>query len=96
MQRYYLEKDIDPATRIPDTYLIPLVENSILESRKQCIARFKKAYEKDKEEQGIAEEKEEGGMWIYKPGESTNQGNGIKLFNQFAKIQEEIKNDVDR
>ena len=50
MQRYYIEKDIDPATRIPDTYLIPLVENSILESRKECISRFKKAYEKDKEE----------------------------------------------
>ena len=35
-------------------------------------------------------------MWIYKPGESTNQGNGIKLFNQLPKIEEDIKNDLDR
>lgn len=33
-------------------------------------------------------------MWIYKPGEASNRGNGIKVLNDLNKIEEHIVQEI--
>jgi len=65
MHRYYTQKSLDPFHYLPETYLVPLKKSFEEHINFKC---FRKVFK-------------EGEMWIYKPGESSNRGNGIKVFN---------------
>ena len=66
MQDYYEKKNLDPSDFVPETYLIPLNED----------------YEKHPNYCKFQAQFKAGKMWwIFKPGEATNRGNGIKVLN---------------
>jgi len=37
-----------------------------------------------------------GELWIYKPGEASNRGNGIRVLNDLLKIEEHINQEIAR
>ncbi len=59
---------------LPETILVPLNQSFVLDPG---YTKFKKNYKS-------------GEMWIYKPGEASNRGNGIRVLNDLSKIEEHI------
>ena len=71
MRDFYEARGKDVFDYMPETYLIPSQANFELHSQWKA---FKAACQP-------------GQLWIFKPGESSNRGNGIKVFNNFEKIK---------
>lgn len=74
MSNYYQSIGKNVFNFLPETYLIPISCNFELNSQFKA---FKQAYEPNS-------------IWIFKPGESTNRGNGIKVFKDYEKIKAHI------
>ena len=72
LSKYYQSLGRDPFEILPVTYLIPSSAN--FEFHPQFKAFRTAAQEK-------------GSIWIFKPGESSNQGKGIKVFKEYEKIK---------
>lgn len=70
MARHLRELGLKPFEYIPETYLVPLVDDF---KHSEPYLEF------------MANQKE-GDIWIYKPGQSSNRGNGIKVFNNVRKL----------
>ena len=75
MQNYYAAKGLNVFNYMPETYLIPSTTTFELNPHWKA---FKQA---------CIEAKPAGQLWIFKPGESTNQGHGIRVFNDLEKIR---------
>ena len=71
MSKYYQGLGKNPFDYLPETYLVPLTSNFELHP---SFKAFRQACSK-------------GSIWIFKPGESSNRGNGIKVFKDFGKIR---------
>ena len=71
MLKYYSSREKNVFSIMPETYLVPSQANFELNPQFKAFKAACKA----------------GQLWIFKPGESTNRGNGIKVFNDFDKIK---------
>ena len=71
MRAYYASRGENVFSYMPETYLVPSQANFELNPQFKA---FKAACQPNQ-------------LWIFKPGESTNRGNGIKVFNNFDKIK---------
>jgi len=79
LRNYYKDKNIRLFDVVPDTYLIST----------EC----KTSYEFERKERQIEEFTKAAGpdsIWILKPGENTNRGHGIQIFNDVRKIVRSI------
>ena len=74
MRSYYASKGLNVFDYMPETYLIPSQSNFELHPQFKA---FKQACQSDT-------------MWIFKPGESTNRGHGIRVFKDFEKVREHM------
>ena len=63
---------------LPETILVPLNLNFISDPN---YTKFTKNYKS-------------GELWIYKPGEASNRGNGIRVLNDLSKIEEHIMQEI--
>ena len=80
MREYYALRGQSVFDYMPETYLIRL-ENDF-----ECDPQYRaflKAFDDEPEENGH--------LWIFKPGEASNRGFGIRVFNDLKKINAHIK-----
>jgi len=64
---------------LPQTYLVRLDKNYFKDEQ---FRNFKMNFKSD------------GELWIYKPGEASNRGNGIKVLKDLKKIEEHINSEI--
>lgn len=75
MQRFFCDLGFDPFHYMPETHLITLGD---------CL-------ERNEQYQAFLAKNQQGDIWIYKPGQSSNRGNGIKVFDDLKKLTSHVK-----
>ena len=83
--RYYKALGTDPFEYIPLTFHVKTGETD------PAFAQFEEKfceYDREVDENG----KRFANIWIIKPGENTNRGNGITVVSSIAQVREELKN----
>lgn len=83
--RYYTALGMDPFDYIPVTFHVKNGEND------PVFAEFEEKFwefDKQLEESG----KKIANLWIIKPGENTNRGNGITVASDLPQVKEELRN----
>jgi hypothetical protein len=81
MTNYYKGQNIDPFSKIPLSFHLTVDSNS------SFFKSFQEIFEHCREKQGK--------IWIVKPGEFTNRGNGIKIFDSVENIQRYTESHLD-
>lgn len=79
MKAYYEAKSLKVFNYLPVTFHIVNGQND------PSFEKFESFYNK-------LSQKNQKNIWILKPGENTNRGNGIRLCNNISQITEELKN----
>ena len=83
--RYYKALDMDPFEYIPLTFHVKTGETDT--AFEEFEGKFGE-YDRELDENG----KKIANIWIIKPGENTNRGNGITVVSSIAQVKEELKN----
>jgi len=74
MRSYYSARELRVFDYLPETYLVPSQVNFELHPQFKA---FKQACKP-------------GQLWIFKPGECTNRGHGIRVFNDYEKLKQHM------
>lgn len=78
MTRFYLSKGKDPNLYIPETFVVKLDHD----------------YKNNEQFTKFTKQVAPGELWIYKPGESSNRGNGIFVLNSINAIKKHIQSEL--
>ena len=80
MKAYYIATAKDPFEYIPETYCIKLETKF---KHDESFQKFKSICKQDE-------------VWIYKPGEASNRGNGIEVLKGLNKILKHIESEIEK
>lgn len=80
MKNYYESQELNVDDYLPETILVPLNAE----------------FTQDPNYMKFVDKFNVGELWIYKPGEASNRGNGIRVLNDLYKIEEHINQEIAR